>query len=407
MIDCSEILAPKALAVAVWVHGAGCFGITVPDIAEATGLSIQVCDNTIGDMLDAELATVQSGSGRKLRRYVSSLVASPLPDLVSVPSGGANGSSRPLSFSFACFSFSSLLSSSSSSFLSDQREGKKNLLRFFLPVTNREKFKVPICENKSNDITDSGAESVTKLPATLCTTNLADRSEEERTLKSKKKIKLKVKRIKPQEDQGEPTHSSPEKSAKRKLREASPRKGFRAELEAETPKPNGGSVVTSQNRKKNPSTHPDLRNWERRGNPNKWRKLDWVGYWLDRFRNRYDIEDPHFVGLTVYRSMSRAKERNDGKLDAFWYTGIQITKMGDSDRGFGGDWAELKNYIDWVLDEYVVEADWLSGPIMARQVFRITDNFFLEKYRTRDIKPKGLKKKTKGKWHHWGFDPNG
>lgn len=394
LIECSETLAPKSLVVAAWTLAAGAAGITACDIAQASGLTKQVCSNALEDMVDDELAAELSGG-----RFISSLVAQP----ESSHNEQASNSQKGTSSSFACFSSSS--SSLLPSDLSKDLIGTKSPL--LVPSTKSGFLKKRNCKEKVNENTESAADSVPSSSATCCVTNLEPEFKEEKTSKNKKESSNSSKKLVLKESN---KNSSPEnpKLVKRKLRKlSSPRSKFRADLISEGSKPNGVNAVTKPDYRKNPSQHPDLNNWSQRANPNKWRNLDWVGYWLHKYRNRYSVEDPHFVGLTVYRVMKRAKERNKGSLDAYWYTALQIKKLADSDRGFGGDWKELKEYIDWLLDKYVVENDWLDGPVMAKQIFRVTNNHFLEKFKVRNVKPKGLKKKGKGKRHHWGYDPNG
>jgi hypothetical protein len=380
LIECFETLTPKSLIVATWALAAGPLGAKACDIAEATGLTKQVCIKALDDLVDDELATSHDG------RWFILLPDSDLQNME--PSNSETGTSS----SFACFS-----SSSSSSDLSKEQIGSISPL--ILPRQSDLGKEGVGCNQKAKENTDLDAKSVPNSHATLAVTNLEDRIKKERPLDSKK---LRPKKVN--------THSNPEnqEEAKRKLRRlSSPRKKFRADLVPKKPKTTNGNGGTRRDYRRNPSQHPDLNNWSQRDNPNNWLKLDWVGYWLHKYLNRYDVEDPHFVGQTVYRSMKRSKERNKGYLDAYWCVGIQITKLGDSSRGFSGDWQELKEYIDWLLDQYIIEADWLTGPVTAKQAFKVTNNHFVERFKVRDVKPKGAKKKGKGKRHHWGYDPNG
>lgn len=167
-----------------------------------------------------------------------------------------------------------------------------------------------------------------------------------------------------------------------------------------------GEPVDSQKRetrgrkgyKDTPSLYPRLNEWRMKKNPNRWKALDWVGYWLYCWRKCYHEEDPLFVGSKLHRSIKDAKK---GKRldDPYYETGYKIIALRDNDRGFCGNGEQLKNYIAWLLSDFVDEATWMDDSITHRQAFRRSNNWFLDKFKTRSVK----KPKKKPKWHHWGY----
>ena len=152
--------------------------------------------------------------------------------------------------------------------------------------------------------------------------------------------------------------------------------------------------------KNTPSQYPQLNEWRSKKNPNRWSVLDWAGYWLNKWKDCYEQEDPNFVGQRLSRK--RIRPSSDGTImDPYWELGYRMESFRDNNRGFRGDGAGLKAYIDWLLGDFVENADWLKTPIMASQAFRIRNNKLLERFKVRAVKVKG--KKGKGKWHAWGY----
>lgn len=186
------------------------------------------------------------------------------------------------------------------------------------------------------------------------------------------------------------------KRRKKKQDTSDPRNVF----DEEPRRPSSGGPGYAQT----PSVYPRLNEWRMKKNPNHWKPLDWTGYWLFRWKKCYGEEDPLFVGQTLSRSLQSAK-KHKGKLDDPYYElGFKIAGLRDNDRGFRGDGTALKEYIDWLLGDFVEEATWLTDPITAGQAFRYRGNRFLERFKVRSVgKSKGGKKK-KGKWHHWGYE---
>jgi len=158
----------------------------------------------------------------------------------------------------------------------------------------------------------------------------------------------------------------------------------------------------------NPSENPALTQWKTKHQPNRWRGPDWVGYWLHKWRECYGEEDPTFKGQRFIKSSKRSRERGEGRVDVYWETAFKIEAFRDNDRAFRGDGQGLKDFIDWLFDDFVPGADWLDTPVTVSQIFRPRNNRFLERFKVRSIKVKNSpKKKGKGKWRHWGWDPEG
>jgi len=183
----------------------------------------------------------------------------------------------------------------------------------------------------------------------------------------------------------------------------SPRASLSDDLTAETKRRygHGGRYKTYL---KNPSENPGVMDWKQKPKPNRWGPLDWVGYWLHNWREFYDEEDPNFVDQTLHRTIAKSRERTKGGLDIYWTTGFQMERFRDSGRTFKGNGIQLKEYIDWLFGTFLPEnAGWMDTPISANQIFRVTGNFFLDKFKVRNVKPAKGKKKQKGKWHPWGY----
>ena len=139
-----------------------------------------------------------------------------------------------------------------------------------------------------------------------------------------------------------------------------------------------------------------------KGNSNRWRTLDWVGYWLSMWKECYGEEDPDYIGVGLTRSISH----KDKYQNEIWLLGFAIEKFRDSDRCFRGDGSGTQEYIKWLFYEYMPTVDWMSAPISSEQAFRITKNFFMRQFKVRDTKVKkpNLKEpKGAGKWNPWGY----
>lgn len=157
-----------------------------------------------------------------------------------------------------------------------------------------------------------------------------------------------------------------------------------------------------------PSKNPALTQWKTKHQPNRWRGPDWVGYWLYKWREFYEQEDPLFAGQRFIKSAKRSRERGSGRVDVYWETAFKIEAFRDNDRAFRGDGEGLKQYFDWLFDTFLPDADWLDTPLTASQIFRTRNNTFLERFKVRSVKVKKTKnKKGKGKWRHWGWDSEG
>lgn len=144
-----------------------------------------------------------------------------------------------------------------------------------------------------------------------------------------------------------------------------------------------------------PSKYPALNLWRSKGNPNHWKALDWIGYWLHLWFEYYDQEDPIFAGQRCHGVSSEP--------DIYLEHGFKAVQLRDSSRGFRGDGAGLKEFLDWVFSDFLPDATWLDDPIMARQIFRVRNNSFLDKFRVRSVKVKGKSSKPRGKWNPWGY----
>lgn len=169
-------------------------------------------------------------------------------------------------------------------------------------------------------------------------------------------------------------------------------KSFRSMIEADSARIYGGSVSRYID---NPSEYPILNVWRSKENPNHWKVLDWVGYWLHRWLKNYGQEDPLFVGQRC--------NKPGGNPDIYLEYGFQAIKLRDSDRGFRGDGVGLKEYLDWIFDDFLPDSSWIKTPIHIKQVFRIRDNMFLDRFKVRSVKVRSNSPKPRGKWNPWGY----
>ena len=141
-----------------------------------------------------------------------------------------------------------------------------------------------------------------------------------------------------------------------------------------------------------PSKRPIFREWKAR-TPSKWDPDSCFGYWLERFRQTYGIEDPRFIGEAV---------KSQRQL------GHGIMAFIRSERGLNGEVGHWKEYVDWLLDQFAPKADWLDKALKLGQVIRLPNgkpNFFLTEWRESKAKLPA-KKKTKYKYIHrtWGYE---
>lgn len=148
-----------------------------------------------------------------------------------------------------------------------------------------------------------------------------------------------------------------------------------------------------------PSENPMLQGWKEKDNPERWRGLDWVGYWLQHYRAFYGAEDPRFVGYLPYRPKSEKASTN-----VYYETANKIMQFRDHDRCFRGDAAGLRTFFDWLFREYLPSADWVREPLGIVQATKLTSNIWLEKFKARHIKVKGKETKGKGRWRPWGYE---
>ena len=142
-----------------------------------------------------------------------------------------------------------------------------------------------------------------------------------------------------------------------------------------------------------PSQYPHLNQWRQKENPNRWTGLDWCGYWLTKWLKLYGREDPKFCGQSCPRSAGR-------ELDVYRELGLGVIRFRDSGRGFKGDGNELREYLDWLFDDFLPAATWMKTPIISVSAFRIKNNTFLDQFRVRSVK---VKAKSKEQRHHWGM----
>lgn len=169
--------------------------------------------------------------------------------------------------------------------------------------------------------------------------------------------------------------------------------GFRAMVDADNKRihgPGSGNRYIDK-----PSEYPILNLWRHKDNPNHWKALDWIGYWLHLFLKLYETEDPIFQGQRCHRPRT--------ETDIYWEHGFQAIQLRDSSRGFRGDGAGLKEYLDWLFTDFLPAATWMNDPIMAKQAFRVRSNAFLDKFKVRSVKVKNKSSKPRGKWNPWGY----
>lgn len=148
-----------------------------------------------------------------------------------------------------------------------------------------------------------------------------------------------------------------------------------------------------------PSRYPILNLWPGMDNANHWKGLDWIGYWLHHWLHHYGQEDPVFAGQRCHGVTS--------KPDIYMEHGFMAVRLRDSDRGFRGDGEGLREYLDWLFSDFIPEAEWLTSPVSAGQIFRIRNNLFLDRFRSRSVRVNSKSKRPRGKWNPWGYNRRG
>jgi hypothetical protein len=188
------------------------------------------------------------------------------------------------------------------------------------------------------------------------------------------------------------------KTARSDAARPDPRQVFR---ETKKRKPRKGSTGRT-GWKKEPSLNPRLNNWRMKKNPNRWNALDWTGYWLHLWKKCYGEEDPLFVGQRLAASYKQAK-RGRGWKCQYYKLGYLLVGVRDGDQCFCGDGQKAKAYLEWLLGSFAEEADWLESPLTYKQATKKTDNWFLNQFKTKSIKPKNRKKPKQEQWSPWGY----
>lgn len=152
--------------------------------------------------------------------------------------------------------------------------------------------------------------------------------------------------------------------------------------------------------KTNPSKYPTLQEWKHKKNPNRWNTLDWAGFWICSWQILYGQEDPDYINV----GLSERIKFKDRFQNDIWCLGLNIEKLRDNGRGFRGDGHGTLEYLKWLFIEFLPDAQWMDEPISGRQALRVRKNFFIRKFKTRDVKAKGGKgAKGTGKWNPWGI----
>jgi len=141
-----------------------------------------------------------------------------------------------------------------------------------------------------------------------------------------------------------------------------------------------------------------LSGWRKKKDIQYWEGLDWVGYWLAKWRKKYKQENPNFVGQICHcRRIPRGKTRPD----VFWQLAASIKEILLDEQFFKRDKAELKEYIEWLFDKFTVEEKkWFKKPLQHGQCFTTKENKLHSRYQMKDMK-------LPGKWRHWGWDEDG
>jgi len=146
-----------------------------------------------------------------------------------------------------------------------------------------------------------------------------------------------------------------------------------------------------------PTQREELNRWNSKPNPNRWRELDWVGYFLIKWKGYYGTENPIFIGAKFNKFRPKGRAVYD---DPFWDAGILIVQCRDHDMGFRGQGQGMKEYIDWIFDDYLDTNQWMKTPITHVQMFKKSNNYFIPQFKMRTVKPKAKKRK----WHAWGYE---
>lgn len=174
----------------------------------------------------------------------------------------------------------------------------------------------------------------------------------------------------------------------RSATDAKPLGGVAGRLRAKKKKPGRKSY------KEQPSKRPQQTAWKKRP-AHKWDASDCLGYWLHRYVELYEIEDPQMVGATVKT------------IEKFGFAILSFLRSDDGLRGEVGHW---KEYVDFLFSEFLPSADWLTEPMDLQQAIRLPRsgdrNYFLLQWRKSKAKvPKRKKKKLVTVRHPWGYEP--
>ena len=376
VLDCADHIRPKFLAIPTWLVAAGPLGLNLAELRALTGLGIISCENTLEALAARDLAREEpSGLPGEPSRW--------FPVLAYAKGKGNEGKEDSKENQSRLINPEGIYNTSSGDNLSPESPDPKIVHK---PKVKR--LKGSECKRKQSD--SAGLpENAGILPVESLTIA------EPKSLPAPMVAKRRRKKLK----------RKPATGAEGKKLEAkpSPRASLADDLTAETKRRygHGGRYKTYL---KNPSDNPAVLDWKQKPKPNRWGPLDWVGYWLHNWREFYGEEDPNFIDQTLHRTIAKSRERTKGGLDIYWTTGFQMERFRDSDRTFKGNGIQLKEYVDWLFGTFLPEnASWMDTPISANQIFRVTNNFFLDKFKVRNVKPAKGKKKQKGKWHPWGY----
>lgn len=376
VLVCADYIKPKFLAIPAWLIAAGALGLNLAELRNLTGLGLISCENTLEVLSRQDLAgRLEPNPTQGQKRWVA-----------LYPRGldlGIEGKEeKEEKKSQYILPEGKYDTSSDCSILQPERnsEGRKR------------KRLAASCTGNNNDFAGLENNRGISPGESLTIAGSAPRVAKRR----RKKLKAKQETKKPELVSGPVTKKTEGDSVR-----PSPRAALSTDLETETKARYGGRGY--RNYLKNPSENPALLDWKLKPKPNRWGPLDWVGYWLHKWREFYGEEDPNFVDQTLHRTLSKSRERTKGGLDIYWQTAMKIERFRDSDRTFRGNGIQVKEFIDWLFETFLPDASWMNSPVSANQTFRVTDNYFLDKFKVRNIKSKSQEKK-KGKWRPWGYD---
>jgi hypothetical protein len=346
ILKCAEQINIKFISIPLWLTIAIPEGLTITELKNITGIGIINVENTLNDLVDSNLVQEMIPTDNRRQSIFYALL--PAQQALDSPSAPPPTLARADKDFFRYYN--TLISSRERSDRSDIRG-----IQIFKKVPNMENEKV---------ILEKGI--------------LREKKEHPTPRQKIIPIKLKIK--------------------KQKTPPASHLKNLGEDLEKQSrPKVRISYLRT-------PSKYPALRAWKGKSNPVHWKTLEWVGYWLYSWEKCYGQEDPTFVGRTLYRTIGEAKKRNKGHLDEYWSAGQRMQGFFNAQYIFKGDALKMKEYLDWLFEIFLAEADWLEEPIGLSQVVKKTNNYFLDTFKRRSVKVKKKNgKKSKEKWNHWGY----